>query len=640
MTIKGLNEFFRLNYNLYLSFLKGNQYLERHWTCSEIRIIFLKEKAPIMIIKTTKKVFLIFFLISPFFLQSQQFELASGVITSKLSDSRSVNFFDLNNDGWEDIYISNGLSGGQPDLFYLNDGTGQFTEVTDMETLQASNPSDGASFVDYNNDGHIDGVISSWYGAEDLLYLNDGNGNLNYNSNAGIATGSFAETATFGDYDNDGWLDLYITNSGGNNKNYLYKNLKNGKFERITNHVLVNDVKLSRGAIWGDFNNDEITDLFVANENETSNDIFYGIGGGDFEKLTSGAIVSTQKSSMTGSWGDIDNDGDFDLFVGNSLYFQQQRNQLYLNQGDEFEVVTNGPIVTDEKCTYGSAFGDYDNDGDLDLIIANGFCNLGLENTLYENQGDGSFIDASGQLASNFTFCSFGVAWGDVNNDGFLDLMVANCKNNSSNGQKANSLLLNKGNDHNWLKIKLIGIQSNKNAIGAKVKIKATIEGKEVWQTREIRSQSGYAGQNSMIVHFGLGNAENVDSLIINWPAGGTQIFENIEARQLLTISEDMTNNVSKTEKRSGISFELYPNPVSKDKAEFWLNIQNDSELKNGELILFDSLGRTLLTQTIQVLKGESKVSIPIRSQKLPSGIYQAVIQIGLDKISRKIIVK
>lgn len=204
MTIKRLNEFFRLNYNLYLSFLKGNQYLKRHWTCSQLRIIFLKEKAPIMIIKTTKKVFLIFFLISPFFLQSQQFELASGFITSKLSDSRSVNFFDLNNDGWEDIYISNGLSGGQPDLFYLNDGTGQFTEVTDMETLQASNPSDGASFVDYNNDGHIDGVISSWYGAEDLLYLNDGNGNLNYNSNAGIATGSFAETATFGDYDNDG----------------------------------------------------------------------------------------------------------------------------------------------------------------------------------------------------------------------------------------------------------------------------------------------------------------------------------------------------------------------------------------------------------------------------------------------------
>src|SRR5690606_22419458 len=120
--------------------------------------------------------------------------------------------------------------------------------------VQASNPSDGASFADYNNDGHIDGVVSSWYGAEDLLYLNNGSGQLIYNAGAGIASGSFAETAAFGDYDNDGWLDLYITNSGGDKHNYLYRNLKNGKFERITNHILVQDAKPSRGAVWVDIN--------------------------------------------------------------------------------------------------------------------------------------------------------------------------------------------------------------------------------------------------------------------------------------------------------------------------------------------------------------------------------------------------
>lgn len=588
------------------------------------------------------KTFSTFILMLHFFLgaQAQMFTPASGPVTTKLSDSRSVNFFDLNNDGWEDIYISNGLQGGQKDLLYLNDGTGQFIEITDQEIVQASNPSDGASFVDYNNDGHIDGVISSWYGSEDLLYLNDENGNLNYNGDAGIAQGSFAETATFGDYDNDGWLDLYITNSGGNKKNFLYKNLKNGKFQRIENHILVNDTDLSRGAIWGDFNGDGITDLFVANESETPNDIFYGKGGGEFEKLTSATIVNTPKSSMTGSWGDIDNDGDFDLFVGNSKYFQPQHNQLYINNGTDFESVSNEPIVQDDKCTYGSAFGDYDNDGDLDLIIANGFCNLGLDNNLYENQGDGTFVDASNQLASNFTFCSFGVAWGDVNNDGFLDLVVANCKNNTTASQKTNTLLINNGNSNNWLKIKLIGIQSNKSAIGAKVKIKANIDGIETWQIREIRSQSGYAGQNSMIAHFGLLDAEKVDSLVIHWPAGGTQILENIEVNQLLTLSEDVTNTVSTLISKVDFQFEIFPNPISKNEAEIQLNFQSDSEMKNVEFILYDSLGQIMLMESVELLRGESKVTIPLKNRVLPSGIYQAVIRDGVEKVSRKIFVK
>ena len=245
---------------------------------------------------------------------------------------------------------------------------------------------------------------------------------------AGIAIGSFAETATFGDYDNDGWLDLYITSSGDNDQNnYLYRNLQNGKFERITNHILVSESKLSRGAIWTDINCDGFIDLFVANESNTANDLFYGTGNGNFEKLTTGFIVTNTKGSITASWGDIDNDGDFDLFVGNTLFSAPQTNQIFINHGNEFELLSGDPVTTPNECTYGSAFGDYDNDGDLDLVIANGFCNSGLINRLYKNQGNGTFIDATGEVPSS-NRCSFGIAWGDIDNDGFLDLMTANCK--------------------------------------------------------------------------------------------------------------------------------------------------------------------------------------------------------------------
>lgn len=567
---------------------------------------------------------------------AQQFEVASGPVSNTLSDSRSVNFFDINNDGWEDIYVSNGLNGGQKDLLFLNDGTGQMTQITDMEIVQASNPSDGASFVDYNNDGHIDGVISSWYGSEDLLYLNDGNGSLNYNADAGIAAGSFAETAAFGDYNNDGWLDLYITNSGGSKNNFLYKNLKNGKFERIINHILVSDAKPSRGAIWGDFNNDGLTDLYVANESNNPNDIYYGKGGDTYEKPANTGVLS-QRGSMTSSWGDIDNDGDFDLFVGNAAYFSPQKNQLFLNEGGVFDQVSNDPVVNANHCTYGSAFGDFDNDGDLDLMVANGYCNDDLKNVLYENQGDGTFVDASDLLTSNFSFCSFGVAWGDVNNDGFLDLMVANCKNDNNGSQKPNKLLLNLGNDNNWLKIKLIGIQSNTNAIGAKVKVNAIINGQTVWQVREVRSQSGYAGQNSMIVHFGLGDATQVDSIVIDWPAGGKQTIGQTTPNQQLIIEEDFSNASSSFDLKQNLKLEVFPNPANSKSAAINLSIQNSLGNANGKVMLYDSIGQLYLDQKITLQAEQETFAIPLSGVQMSSGIYQLVLQIGEERLVRKV---
>ncbi|MFK7847065.1 MAG: FG-GAP-like repeat-containing protein [Rhodothermales bacterium] len=572
--------------------------------------------------------------------RAQTFKLASGPVTNTVSDSRSVNFLDLNNDGWEDLYISNGPENGQADLLYINDGTGQFTQVTNMAIISASNPSDGASFADYNNDGHIDGVVSSWYGAEDLLYLNDGAGNLNYNGNAGLVGGSFAETAAFGDYDNDGWLDLYVTNSGTSKNNFLYRNLQNGKFERITNHVLVNDADLSRGVNWGDFNNDGITDVFVANESNSPNHIFWGRGGGTFEKLTQGDIVSANKSTMTGSWGDIDNDGDLDLFAGNSNFFRPLNNQLYRNLGGSFEEITDDPTVLGLNCTFGSAFGDYDNDGDLDLVVSNGFCNTNLPNELYENQGDGTFVNVSDEFESNEAICSFGVAWGDVNNDGFLDVAFANCKNSSSGSEQANTLMLNEGNDNSWLAVKLTGVATNRDGVGARVEVKATINGQAVWQMREVQSQSGYAGQNSLVAHFGFGDAAIVDTLVVHWPAGNRQFLTNVAVYQRINIAEVINTSTEAIPARAEtISLDVFPNPAS-DTATVKIQVINNtrSGQQEGQLFLYNMMGQIVLKQSVQINPGISVMTFDIGAQNLAAGSYRVVLHVGGEQQTKNLI--
>lgn len=573
-------------------------------------------------------------------LRAQTFEKVPGRISGTISDSRSVNFLDINNDGWEDIYISNGLQGGQRDLLYINRGDGTFTEEEDMEIVRAVNPSDGASFADFNNDGHIDGVISSWYGAEDLLYLNDANGRLKYKPESGIVPGSYAETAVFGDYDQDGWLDLYITNSGGSKANYLYRNRQDGTFERITDHILVADLRLSRGAVWTDINNDGRPDLFVANEDNAPNDIYLATGNGNYEKFTRGSIVVHGMSSMTASWGDIDNDGDLDLFVGNSGFFSGQRNQLYRNFGDSFGEILDDPVAKFEGCTFGSAFGDYDNDGDLDLAISNGFCNGNMQNALFENQGDGRFIDVSNLLSVNLNVCSYGLAWGDIDNDGFLDLLTANCKNGETDTEKSNLLLRNLGNDHHWIKVKLIGSRSNAGAVGAKVRIKTMIEGNPVWQVREVSTQSGYAGQNSMVLHFGLKEANLIDSLVVEWPAGGRDILTEVAADQQLELVESGMPTGLQPVSLSEVVVQISPNPIAAPVDSLLLDIRNERSTVNGTVRLLDMQGKEIRQQAVRLEHGDQHLNLKLDHYELSPGVYQLQLIVDRKMLSRKIIVQ
>ncbi|MCB0851933.1 MAG: VCBS repeat-containing protein, partial [Bacteroidetes bacterium] len=305
------------------------------------------------------------------FLFAQQFsKVSGGDIVNTPSDSRSVNIIDVNGDGFEDVFISNGLKGGQNNLLYLNNGNGTFTTETNNPIIEDNSPSVGASFGDIDNDGDIDACVTNWYGEVNNFYKNSGNGKFIVNTGLGNS-GSYAETATWGDYDKDGFLDLYITNSAGGNKNMLYHNQGNGIFTRIFTGDLVNESDLSRNANWVDYDLDGDLDLFVTNEDNTANDLYENDGNGVLNKKYLGILTGSSKSSMSSSWVDIDNDGDMDLFIANAGYFQEQNNQIFRNDSGTFTLVDTGPVVSDGGCSYGSNFADYDNDGDLDLLVTN-----------------------------------------------------------------------------------------------------------------------------------------------------------------------------------------------------------------------------------------------------------------------------
>ena len=318
-----------------------------------------------------KKTILLFFctcFVFSLFAQITFSKVTEGPVVTTPTDSRSVNFVDVNNDGWEDLFISNGPEDGQNNLLYINNGDGSFSAVASDPIVMDNSPSDGATFADADNDGDLDAFVVTWHGYINYYYQNNGNGTFTHLAEKLTAnTSTYSETASWGDYDNDGLVDLFLTNSYVNLKNMLFKNLGNQNFSQITTGGPVTENAPSRSVQWVDYDLDGMLDLFVSNESNRKNNLFRNEGEGTFTKIEEGPVVLTSRASMSGSWADIDNDGDLDLFVANAGYFQQQNNQLFINQGNgTFIEQTDSEITTQGGCSYGSAFADIDNDGDQD----------------------------------------------------------------------------------------------------------------------------------------------------------------------------------------------------------------------------------------------------------------------------------
>jgi hypothetical protein len=365
--------------------------------------------------------------------------------------------------------------------------------------------------------------------------------------------GYFAMCA-FADYDNDGWLDLFATTLNGAstvNKNFLFRNNGDGTLSTVDSAPFTVDAGAWACGAWGDYDGDGFLDLFVANNIANSQSVLYHNNrDGTFTRITNGVIATDRGNCNSAAWADYDNDGLLDLFVAN---VGSLSNRLYHNEGGgRFSSVAAGPILKNVPggSIHGVAWGDYDNDGFLDLFVANEFGN----NLLFHNNGDGTFSQITTGNLITMTGNKGACCWVDYDNDGFLDLFVTR---GGDNGLQSNLLYHNEGNSNNWIKVHCVGTVSNRSAIGAKVRVKATVSGKTFWQLREITGGSGWS-TTSPVAHFGLGDATNVQTLRIEWPSGTVQEFSNVAARQFLTITEpsqvlaSMTNGLQLISVRGG----------------------------------------------------------------------------------------
>ncbi len=476
---------------------------------------------------------------------AQFFKLAAG---NNIVPDRGLSFGsswgDYDNDGDPDLFVANRF--GNNSLF-SNNGDGSFTAVNTGDVVNDGAPSYGGSWGDFDNDGDLDLFVTN-LNENNFLYANSAGVLTRITAGAIVSDGGASTGCSWGDYNNDGYLDLFVANSRSQN-NFLYSNNRNGTFTKITAGVIVSDGGSANGVAWADDDGDGDLDLFVAS---SENDLLYSNNGnGTFTKITAGDIVTDGLVSRSASWGDYDNDGDLDLFVAND---SGQNNRLYANNGDgTFTTITTGEIVNDGGNSYSSSWGDYDNDGDLDLFVGN----LG-SSFIYANDGDGSFTKVVTDvviLNGSWSSCT-----ADYDGDGDVDLFVTNSSNRDI-------LYANLGNANNWSNIKCVGTISNRTAIGAKVRVKATISGKPVWQMREISGQTGYLSQNSLNAAFGMGDAETIDSLKIEWPSGLVEAFINVPANRFITATEGQgITGVKDASNRLPMKLALhqnYPNPFN-----------------------------------------------------------------------------
>lgn len=337
--------------------------------------------------------------------------------------------------------------------------------------------------------------------------------------------------------------------------------IKAQQFTRINEGAMVNDGGLSWGVCWVDYDNDEYLDLFVTNYHE-NNCLYHNNTDGTFTKITNVIIareggIQNVRSSGSCTWGDFDNDGDPDLYIANGVEHSTPNNFFYLN------------------------------DGDLDIFLTRGDYFSTKTNLLFKNDGLGNFERVREGAIATDQNSSNGAAWGDYDRDGDLDLFVSNVLNFNEN----NALYMNNGNSNNWINIKCIGVQSNKSAIGAKVHLKARIGNESGWQLRHISGQTGKCAQNSLNVHFGLGEATIIDSIKVEWPSGKLTVQENISVNQFITIIEEGSTKVPEIIPNDVI-IKTFPNPFT-DTITIEYQVKENSQVA---IKIYDQSGKMTIT--------------------------------------------
>ena len=488
-------------------------------------------------------------------------------------------FLDFDNDSRLDILLINGKSwkDSEPSptsKLYRNLGNGRFVDVTEAANLAIPMYGMGAAIADYDNDGDSDIYVTN-LGRNRLFRNNADSTFTDVTETAAVGGESWSTSALFFDYDRDGWLDLFVCNfirwskkleipcviddqfifycppfAYGGRSCRLYRNLGNGTFEDVTGRAgLYNPKGKSLGVTMLDYNDDGWVDLAVANDTEP-NFLYRNNGDGTFtDEAVLRGVATSEKGMARAGMGidasDVNNDDGLALAIGN--FSNEMTAFFYASQNQDFADLARQAKIGDTSflmLTFGLFFFDFDLDGRSDLFCVNGHIepdiaksqsNLGYaqQPSLFRNRGHLMFEDVSGFVGLETPGVGRGAAYGDYDGDGDLDVLVSN--NGVLPEYSRASLFRNDGgNRMNYLRVKTIGTQSNRDGIGAKVVLTAGT----ATQRRMVRTGGSYCSQSETTLTFGLGKAELVESLQVIWPSGQIDQYKNLAVNRLTTVIE------------------------------------------------------------------------------------------------------
>ncbi len=487
------------------------------------------------------------------------------------SDGGGAAFLDFDQDGYIDLYVCNGAyiegfsEGEKPDKAYINHiyknlQNGTFEDVTSKAGVGNTGYGMGVTVGDFNNDGYPDIYVSNY--GPNVLYRNNGNGTFtDITEKAGVGGNACSVGAVWFDYDNDGLLDIYIGNYLEYDPDYdyyyapdgfpgpmaydaqadvLYHNNGNETFTDVSDSMgIYNPDGRAMGVGAADYDDDGFVDVFVANDHMV-NYLYHNEGGKKFidHGILSGLAFNQMGEatiSMSVDFADYNNDGLLDLFVSDDSYCS-----LYRNEGEGVFTEVSSPSgiasAAAQHVGWSSSFIDFDNDGDVDIYKTNGELKhlYGHEDQLFENIDGKTFKEVSVEHGEYFKkeLVGRGACFGDYDNDGDIDAYIMNLND------RGVLLRNNKGNENNWLMIRLIGSKSNRDGIGARIKITV---GDKV-QAAQKKSTTGYLSQNDPRLHFGLGSNKKADLIEIIWPSEIVQKFKDVEANQVFVIKESSQN--------------------------------------------------------------------------------------------------
>ncbi len=482
-------------------------------------------------------------------------------------------WFDYNNDGLLDLYVLSGryLDGvtdhskadgkEATNHLYRNNGDGTFTDVTAQAGVPGKGFAMGVTAGDYDNDGYEDLFITNWGSA--ILYHNNGDGTFtDVTEKAGVQNNHFGVGAAFVDYDRDGRLDLFVGNylkfdphakrlyytadafagpldyEGEGNR--LFHNNGDGTFTDVSEHAgVANPVGRAMGVAVGDFDNDGWPDIYVANDQMESY-LYHNNHDGTFTNVALEQNVAygtngDTPSAMGPIFTDYDNDGALDIFVSDMRYHRLFRNSAAEKFFTDTTAESGVAHMSGQYVGWGDASFDFDNDGWKDLFVVNGGLHwlVPMEDLLLRNNGNGTFTDVSEESGPYFKEKKVGrgAAFADYDNDGWMDAFIV-VLGGKGILLHANPPAANVRN--HWLTLKLTGTKSNRDAFGARIEAVAG----DLHQTVENCPQSGYLSQNDPRPHFGLGSHAEVDVLTIRWPGGTVQTLQHVKADQILRVTE------------------------------------------------------------------------------------------------------